>query len=104
MAVTPDQSVLISDQLVGGLFGGHRADLAHVHRHYAEVLKRLIDTRTYTLEEQVFSCVHALHPDLFSLHRFDTWHCCSPSERTDGLPAEANSFYQVLMHLPGRSR
>jgi len=98
---TPDQSVSITDHLVGGLFGGYRSDVARVHQHYAEVLKTFIDTRTYTLEEQVFSSVHALHPELFALQRFDTWHFFAPGERTGYLPTEGNSFYKIFTNLLG---
>lgn len=91
----------ITDHLVGGLFGGRRADVTRVHGVYVEVLKRCIATRTYTLEEQVFSGVHALHPELFSLQRFDTWQYFAPGERLSRLPAEGNSFYKIFTRLLG---
>lgn len=91
--------VQISDHLVGGLFGGHRDDLAPVHNRFVEVLQAFIDTRTYTLEEQVFSSVHALQPDRFALQRFDTWYFCSPGERTSRSRVDGRSFYRIFTDL-----
>lgn len=93
------EHVRIEDHLVGGLFGGHRDDLAAVHRLYAELLKELIDARVYTLEEQVFSCLNVLHPELFALKRFGTWWFHSPGERTSYLEAEGESFYRIFTDL-----
>ncbi|MHB1311190.1 MAG: nucleotidyltransferase domain-containing protein [Gemmatimonadaceae bacterium] len=94
--------VRVVAHLVGGLFGGHGDDWRVVHGLYTELLEEFIATRTYTLEEQVFSGVHALHPELFSLQRFDTWWFHSPGERTSYLAAEGNSFYRIFTRLLAR--
>jgi hypothetical protein len=66
-----EATCLLTDHLAGGFFGGHRDDLATLHQRYVAVLEALIESRTFALEEQVFSCVHALHPESFDLLRFD---------------------------------
>ena len=99
LATSENGAVTIADHLVGGLFGGHADDITRVHQAYVAVLERLIATRTYTLEEQVFSCVHAMHPSWFSLQRFDTWLFFAPGERTSRLLAEGTSFYKIFTRL-----
>lgn len=101
LATSPDGVVTITDHLVGGLFGGHAHDVTRVHEAYVAVLERLIATRTYALEEQVFSCVHAMHPTWFSLQRFETWQFFDPGARTSRLPAEGASFYKIFTRLLG---
>ncbi|MDE3054773.1 MAG: hypothetical protein KGJ70_12860, partial [Gemmatimonadota bacterium] len=95
----PRDGVRIRDHLVGGLFGGHADDLRAVHGRYRELLRAFIDSRTYALEEQVFSGVCAAFPDRFSLRRFGTWWFYSPGERTSYLPAEGDSFYRIFAEL-----
>lgn len=95
----PRDQVSIESHLVGGLFGGQRADLRVVHQRYAALLAALIASRTYTLEEQVFSATHAVFPELFALLRFDTWAFYAPGERTGVLQEEANSFYKIFRDL-----
>ena len=98
----PVEEVCIKDHLVGGLFGGHKQDLAAFHRLYAELLKEFIDTRTFTREEQVFSGLNAVFPKLFSLRRFATWWFYSPGEPTSYLKEEGDSFYKIFMGLASR--
>ncbi|MDE3152441.1 MAG: nucleotidyltransferase family protein [Gemmatimonadota bacterium] len=97
--------VRMVDHLVGGLFGGHADDLRAFHRLYTELLRTFIDTRTYTLEEQVFSALYALFPERFSVRRFGTWWFYSRGERTSYLEAEGDSFYKIFVELAsGQSR
>ncbi len=98
----PRDGVRIDDHLGGGLFGGDREDLRAVHRLYVELLEQFIETRTYTREEQVFSSLNAVHPELFSLHRFGTWYFHAPGERTSRLQAEGESFYKIFARLATR--
>lgn len=98
----PAGQVHIQEHLVGGLFGGRARDLQAVHRLYVELLKALIGTKTYTLEEQVFSSLNAIHPELFSLRRFQTWWFHSPGEPNSRLDAEGDSFYKIFAELAAR--
>ncbi|HVZ78292.1 MAG TPA: nucleotidyltransferase family protein [Gemmatimonadaceae bacterium] len=91
--------VRILDHLVGGLFGGHEADLRNVHRGYAELLTAFLDARTYTLEEQVFSSLHAVRPELFTLLRFGVWRFHAPGEPNHFLEQEGDSFYKIFTGL-----
>ncbi|HVX40730.1 MAG TPA: nucleotidyltransferase family protein [Gemmatimonadaceae bacterium] len=97
------ESVRIEQHLVGGIFGGRARDLYAVHRLYARMLGACIEARTYTLEEQAFSAVHAVHPELFSLQRFSTWHFHSPGERTSYLAADGDSFFKIFERLLARA-
>ena len=99
----PRDQVHIADHLVGGLFGGHRDDFTAFHRRYAALLKRYLDARVYTLEEQVFSGLYAAEPELFALHRFGTWWFYAPGERTSRLSAEGDSFYKIFARLLHRA-
>jgi len=95
----PREQLRIQDHLVAGIFGGHRTDVRTFHRLYAELLQHVIETRTYCLEEMVFSCVGAVHPELIHQHRFRTWYFHSPGEVTSYLSEEGDSFYKIFLRL-----
>jgi hypothetical protein len=89
----------ITDYLVGSLFGGHGDDVCAMHDVYASVLKAFIETRTYTLEEHVFSCIHAMHPERFAVRRFDSAYFCVPGEPMSRNDVDGFSFYRILADL-----
>ena len=95
----PVAAVRIQSHLVGGIFGGRVEDLRTFHELYAELLAACIDSRTFTLEEQVFSALHAVRPDLFVLRHFQQWRFHIPGERTSAPPADGKSFYQTFTEL-----
>jgi hypothetical protein len=95
----PAGSVRIEKHLVGGIFGGSVGAVRRLHEEYGALLAEFISSRTRTLEEQVFSTLYAIHPELFRLEEFDVWHFHSPGERTSYLPAEGESFYKIFVRL-----
>jgi hypothetical protein len=95
----PRDRVTIPHHLVGGLFGGFAQDLRALHADYATLLKALIDTRTRTLEEQVFSCLNAVHPERFAPQMFDTWYYRLPGEPLSQPDCVGRSFYEIFTRL-----
>ncbi|HVZ48618.1 MAG TPA: nucleotidyltransferase family protein [Gemmatimonadaceae bacterium] len=98
----PVDTVRVTDHLVGGIFGGHAADLRTVHAMFAQLLGASIAARQRTLEEPLFSALHAVRPDLFAVQRFDTWYFHGPGEPTGRLATEANSYYKIFTSLAAR--
>jgi hypothetical protein len=93
----------IADHLIGGIFGGRDLEIQRLLVEFRRLLAHAIGERIYTLEEQLFSILHAVHPDWFALQRFGTWHFYSPGEPCSYLDAEGDSFYKIFTRLAGAS-
>jgi hypothetical protein len=96
--------VRINSHLVGGLFGGHADDVRALHTLYRDLLREYISARSYTLEEQVFSGLYAVRPDLFELLQFEVWRFHIPGEPNSGPPAQGKCFYEIFMDLIAQTR
>lgn len=94
----------ISEHVIGGLFGGFDDDIQRFLQAFRQLLVRAIALRIYTLEEQLFSLLHAMHPEWFATQRFTTWYFYAPGEPCARLDAEADSFYKVFTRLLAQGR
>ena len=92
----------IAMHVVGGLFGGFADDVEFLLRAFRGLLARAIAGRIYTLEEQLFSVIHAQHPERFAIQRFEEWAFFAPGERCGVLDADAESFYKIFTRLRAR--
>ncbi len=99
----PVGSLYIADHLVGGLFGGHVEDIRAMHEPYRRLLHAFIRAGRRTLEEQVFSSLQVVHPELFALQRFTTWHFHSPGEPNSFRETEGDSFHLIFTDLLARA-
>lgn len=91
----------VGDHIIGGIFGGYGEKFLEFFNKYRSVLKYCIDNKILILEEPMFSCINAAHPELFDVHRFTTWYFYSPGERTHMCEEECDSFYKVFTRLIG---
>lgn len=89
----------LREHVVGGIFGGHDEDVQRFFSAFRRLLHRAIALRAYTLEEQLFSVLHAMHPEWFALQRFSIWRFYAPGEPCGVLDAEADSFYKLFTRL-----
>lgn len=92
----------IREHVVGGIFGGHDEDVQRFFIEFRRLLHRAIALHAYTLEEQLFSVMHAMHPDWFATQRFDTWYFYAPGEPCGVLEADAESFFKIFTRLAAR--
>jgi len=89
----------VSDHVIGGMFGGYSQKFLEFFNIYRTILKYCIEQNILILEEPIFSCVNAVYPDMFNIHKFTTWWFYSPGERTHMLGEEGDSFYKVFKKI-----
>lgn len=89
----------IGSHIIGGLFGGHKDIFNEFYNVYYKILKHCVENDVLLLEEPIFSCVYTVYPELFDVHRFNTWYFYSPGERTHMCDEECDSFYKVFTRL-----
>jgi hypothetical protein len=89
----------LTAHVVGGIFGGHDEDVQRFAAEFRRLLHKAIALRAYTLEEQLFSVMYAMHPEWFATQRFTTWQFHAPGEPCGVLDADADSFYKVFTRL-----
>lgn len=93
---------LPQQRVVGGFFGGGEAPLKGFISAYCGALDVLAHAGAFTLEETVFSALHARHPEQFKAHAFGTWWFHSPGEPNSFLTQEGASFYKAFAAMVGR--
>jgi hypothetical protein len=89
----------VGDHIIGGIFGGYKDTFLDFFNKYHVVLKYCINNNIQILEEPIFSCLQAVYPELFDVHRFTTWYFYSPGERTHMCEEECDSFYKIFTRL-----
>jgi hypothetical protein len=89
----------IHDHLIGGIFGGDKNVFIEFFNHYRHILSYFIEKHIHVLEEPIFSCLNVVHPELFNLHKFYTWHFYVPGERCSMLGEDGDSFYKIFTKI-----
>lgn len=90
---------IITNHLVGGIFGGYSEKFIKFFNEYRTIIKLFIDEKIHVLEEQIFSSMYIANPDLFDLKKFTTWYFYSPGERTSMLDKDGDSFYKIFTKI-----
>jgi hypothetical protein len=89
----------LTQHLIGGLFGGCKEPFQQFFQIYRDVLKYFLTKDVHFLEEQIFSTIYSVYPELFSLHKFYTWHFYVPGERCSMLDKDGDSFYKIFTRM-----
>lgn len=89
----------IKEHLIGGIFGGQRELFIQFFNKYANLLKLFIDEGVHVYEEQIFSALNYIQPDMLHREKFDTWWFHSPGEPNSFLDSDANSFYKIFTKI-----
>lgn len=95
----PIEEILLEKHLVGGLFGSKNETFINFYEKYDNFLTKIINDEIYCLEEQIFSAMNVVFPQLFNYEEFGTWHFYSPGERCSYLNTEGDSFYKIFKRL-----
>jgi hypothetical protein len=90
---------VLTQHLIGGLFGGCKEPFQQFFQIYRDVLKYFLTKDVHFLEEQIFSTIYSVYPELFSLHKFYTWHFYVPGERCSMLDKDGDSFYKIFTRM-----
>lgn len=89
----------IKQHLIGGIFGGNKLLFLDFYEKYSNLLKIFIENGIHSYEEQIFSALNYMEPELLHTEHFDTWWFYSPGEPNSFLSSEANSFYKIFANL-----
>jgi len=89
----------LSKHLVAGIFGGKIETINKFYNLYNAFIDKIIEDKIYCLEEEIFSSMNVLTPELFECEYFSVWHFYSPGERTSYLEGEGDSFYKIFERI-----
>lgn len=89
----------IKEHLIGGIFGGNKDLFLQFFDKYSKLLNLFIDNGVHLYEEQIFSALNFIEPDLLHREKFDTWWFYSPGEPNSFLSSEQNSFYKIFTKI-----
>ena len=90
---------VLSKHLVAGIFGGKIETINKFYNLYNTFIDKIIEDKIYCLEEEIFSSMNVLSPELFGYEYFSVWHFYSPGERTSYLEGEGDSFYKIFERI-----
>jgi hypothetical protein len=83
--------------IVGGLFGGDEKHINLVAEDFDKALSILLDNNTFSLEENILSCITGWNPDLYQVVSFNNWHHDIAGEACHyGAGEDAKCFYKIF--------
>lgn len=89
----------IKEHLIGGIFGGKKQLFLDFFQQYYSLLDMFINEGIHLYEEQIFSALNFIDPELLHRERFNTWWFYSPGEPNSFLSSEQNSFYKIFTRI-----
>jgi hypothetical protein len=89
----------IKEHLIGGIFGGNKYLFLDFFEKYSSLLEIFINEGVHLYEEQIFSALNFIEPELLHREKFDTWWFYSPGEPNSFLSTEQNSFYKIFTKI-----
>jgi hypothetical protein len=93
------EEITLGKHFVGCIFGGKIKTIVDFYEKYEIFLYNIINDQIYCLEEQIFSLMYVVYPELFNYEFFQTWWFYSPGERCSYLEWEGDSFYKIFERI-----
>jgi len=93
------EDIRLNKHLVAGIFGGKIGTINNFFEKYEVFLENIINDGIYCLEEQIYSVMYIMYPELFDYEFFETWWFYSPGERCSYLFTEGDSFYKIFERI-----
>lgn len=92
-------TIKFNTHLVGGIFGSYIPTIKNFYSIYDIFLQNFLEEGERIFEEQIFSSMIHVYPELFDTYTFNTWYFYSPGERCSYLERDGDSFYKIFERL-----